>query len=229
MEHFLNQDTYDDDKDEDIVTPESLAWRLLIDDDVNDYAGVLLPFVTGDNNTTNDSIRYDNLADQFQILITIYMEMLFGMLKINHINSYIDTNGDLDESVDLEATFNPDISKFTIDDLIGTFRDRFAKIRVFLSVRGIYDSNENNPKEYGSDSDYYCRIILKNSPEGKTYFRTNSHWLDPEKLYTFVIRNDDKKRQKKIDDFFAVCTLPNLKVRVAFSQINVHVQNPHIL
>src|SRR5579872_997996 len=122
MEHFLNQDTYDDDKDEDIVTPESLAWRLLIDDDVDDYAGVLLPFVTGDNNTAADSIRYDNLADQFQILITIYMEMLFGMLKINHINSYINVNGDLDESIDLEATFKPDISKFTIEDLIGTFR-----------------------------------------------------------------------------------------------------------
>jgi hypothetical protein len=227
MEEFLNQ-TYEN-ADEDVVTPESLAWRLLIDDDVADYAGILLPFVANDNNIVANHISNDNLADQFQILITMYMEMLFGMLKINHINSFINSDGELDDSIDLETTFKPDISKFTIEDLLGTFRDRFAKIRVFLSVRGIYDSDETNSRDYGSNFDYYCRIILKNSVEGNTYFKANSHWLDPEKLYTFAMRNDDKKRQKKLDDFFAVCTLPNLKVKVAFSPINVHVQKSHIL
>lgn len=253
MEEFLNQT----DDSENIMCFDALAWKLLMDDDVENYAGILLPFVMEeDNNNTSkistnkgmgkdklSNVRYDSLADQFQILISVYMEMVFGMLKINHVNSLINDNGDIDESIDLEATFKPDLSLFTMDGLTDTFRDKFKKIRVFLSVLGIYDAKEGL-KDYGSgnqrfsealfskdnngsSSDYYCRIILKDSAEGKTYFKANAHWLDPEKRYTFVMRNDNEKKQAKLADFYAVCKLPDMKVRISFSQINVITQNQH--
>ena len=238
MEAFFNQNQdLEEDDIENTVTPESLAWKLLMDDDVENYTGALLPFVYEDNDNKvnnmdninkNPSVRYDSLADQFQILISVYMEMIFGLMKINHVNSFIDDDGNVDDSIDFDATFKPDISKFTTtDSLIDIFREKFKKIRIFLSVLGIYDSNENLPKDYGSSSDYYCRVILKDSAEGKAYFKANSHWLNPETQYTFVIRNDTKKQQAKIDDFYAVCTISNLKVRISFSQINVITQNQH--
>jgi len=227
MEEFFNQP----DDTENIVTPESLAWKLLMDDDVENYAGILLPFVENNTNFDNKkpNVRYDSLADQFQILITIYMEMVFGLLKINHVSSYIDENDNIDESIDLEATFKPDLTNITDDTMTGIFRENFKKIRIFLSVLGVYDSKKNQPKDYGSSSDYYCRIILRDSEEGKTYFRANKDWLDPEKRYTFVMRNDEKKTQKKLEDFYAVCTLPDLKVRLSFSPINVIAKNQHMV
>lgn len=219
MEEFLNPC-----KDgNNIMTPEALAWKLLIDDDVKDYAGVLLPSVLGDHIDNGENILYDTLADQFQILVTIYMELVFGLLKINHISSFVNDDDIVDDNIDFDATFNPNVSELTIDDMINIFREKFKKVRVFLSVRGIYDGNEKDPKNYGSSSDYYCRIILKNSPEGYVYFDKNKDWLDPEKHYTFVIRDDKKRKQKQLADFYAVFTLPNNgnKIRISFSPINV--------
>lgn len=220
MEEFLNP--HDD--GENIMTPEALAWKLLMDDDAEDYAGVVLPSVSGGHIDNGENVLYDTLADQFQILITIYMELVFGLLKINHVSKYINEDGNVDENVDFDATFSPDVSELSADGMLDFFREKFKKVRVFLSVRGIYDANEDEPKNYGSSSEYYCRVILKNTPEGQTYFTSNKDWLDPEKYYTFVIRDDKKRKQKQLSDFYAVCTLSNMKIRISFSPINIIIK-----
>lgn len=226
MEEFLHP--YDTDNN--IVTPEALAWKLLMDDDVEDYAGILLPSVDGEHFYNDTSLLYDTLSDQFQILITMYMEMLFGMLKINHVSKYVDVNDNIDDNIDFDATFKPDVNDLidnntkSLDGLIDLFREKFKKVRVFLSVRGIYDANEKKPKDYGSSSEYYCRIILKNSDEGKKYFMDNKDWLDPDKYYTFVMRDDKKRKHNKLADFYAVCTLSNMKIRISFTPINIIIK-----
>lgn len=224
MEKFLNPHGNEDN----ITTPEALAWKLLMDDDVEDYSGVLQPSVSGGHIDDGENLLYDTLADQFQILITMYMEMVLGLLKINHVSTYIKEdekikNGEEDD-IDFDATFSPDVSELTADGMLDFFREKFKKVRVFLSVRGIYDSNEDDTKNYGSSSDYYCRIILKNTPEGKTYFNNNKDWLDPEKHYTFVIRDDKKRKHRQLSDFYAVCTLSNMKIRISFSPINIIIK-----
>lgn len=228
MEDFLDQ-PYDD--SENIVTPESLAWKLLMDEAVEDYAGMLMPFVSGDEPLSQDSsIRYEQLSDQFQILITMYMEMVFGLLKINHISSNMNENSEIDDEFDLEKTFKPDLSKFGVDDMLTVFREKLKKIRIFLSVQEICDTDQKNSKDYGFASEYFCRIILKDTPEGKTYFgkNKNNSAVDSEKSYTFVMRDDKKKSHKQLKDFYAVCVLPGVKVRIGFSPINIIVQNPHL-
>lgn len=227
MEDFL--DTLYDDV-ENIVTPESLAWKILMDEDVENYAGILLPFVLGDEQyAVSETHRYDQLSDQFQILIVMYMEMVFGLLKINHIMQHTDETGDVKDTVDLEATFKPDISKFGVDDMLLVFREKFKKIRIFLSVHEIYDADPKDSKDYGSSKEYFCRIILKDTPEGMTYFwnNRNNPVVDQEKRYTFIMRDDKKKKQKILSDMYAVCVLPNLKVKISFCPINVIVQNLH--
>jgi hypothetical protein len=209
-----------------IVTPESLAWKLLMDDDVEKFAGVLLPCVSGDKSDLKGEVAYDSLVDQFQILITIYMEMVFGSLKINHVSSLLNGDGDLDENVDVEKTFNPDLSQVKVKDMAGIFKEKLQKIRVFLSVNEIEDTDKENSKDFGY---YYCRIILKDTLEGKTYFRANRDRLDPDKRYTFVMRHDTEQKQKKLGDFYAVCSLPHIKIKISFSPIDVIVKNPHMV
>ena len=223
MEEFLDQS-----HSENIVTPESLAWNLLIDEDVKDYEGVLMPNVVNDPNSSTQSgqgknMLYEQLSDQFQILISMYMEMVFGLLKINHISANMNEHGDISDEIDLDKTFKPDLSKFTVDDMLLVFREKFKKIRYFLSVQEIYDANSSS---YGSSAEYYCRILLKDTPEGKTHFWNNRHnpAIDPEKRYTFLMRNDKEKSHRELKNFYAVCTLPNIKVRISFSPLNIIVQ-----
>ena len=239
MEKFLNRP---EDLLEDNVTLESLAWKLLMDENVEDYAGVLLPSIVNyDLNGESSEIPahnydvHDNLADQFQMLITIYMEMVFGLLKINHISANLDKNGDLSEGIDLERSFDPDLSVFTVDDLVTTFREKLKKIRVFVSVHEIIDqdnessdgdqSSSSNP--FGASSEYYCRILFRNTTEGKTFYRKNRDILEPDKQYMFAIRPDNERKHTKLHEFYAVCALPHMKVKISFSPINIIVKDAH--
>lgn len=237
MEKFLNRP---EDLLEDNITLESLAWKLLMDENVEDYAGVLLPSIINYDLDTNESETinhhydaYDNLADQFQMLITIYMEMVFGLLKINHISANLDTNGDLREDIDLERSFNPDLSVFTVDDLVTIFREKLKKIRVFVSVHQIIDTDESDDESpnltsvFGASSEYYCRILLRNTTEGKTFYRKNRDILEPDKQYMFAIRSANERKHTKLRDFYAVCALPHMKVKISFSPINIIIKDPH--
>ena len=141
---------------------------------------------------------------------------------MNHISSLLTKDGELSNDSDLEGTFKPDLSNFSIDDLTLIFREKFKKIRIFLSVRKIDNTNDNNPLDFGSESEYYCRIILKDTQSGMRHFLLNRKNIDPIKRYTFVIRNDETKKQRKLDDFYAICVLPNMKVRISFDQIYIH-------
>jgi hypothetical protein len=161
-------------------SPESLAWQILTDD-INDFCGIVLPCVSAAEainasllnadgaNKSNNNLQslsrasYDSLAEQFEILITIYMEMVYGLLKINHINSLLNDDGELESDVNCENTFNPDLSQFTIKELYTVFSEKLRKIRVGLSVTNISDSDNSN-------SEYYCKILLRNVLEGKHHF-----------------------------------------------------------
>ena len=212
MEDFLCGNQNDE-----IVTPESLAWKLLMDNEIDDLKGVIMSFIDGCDENTN----YENQAGQFEILVTMYMEMVFGLLKINHISKQLNEKGELDADIDLEKSFSPDLTNLSLDDLTVVFREKFKKIRIFLSTSLILDSDPENQKNFGSKSQYYCRILLKDLLVDRTYFWTNRQRIDPDKRYTFVIRNDPDKKQNKIDDFYAVCALPNMKVKISFSPITV--------
>lgn len=216
MEEFLCSNQNDE-----ITTPESLAWKLLMDNEIEDLKGVIMSFIDGCDENNN----YENLAGQFEILITMYMEMVFGLLKINHVSKQLNENGELNPEVDLDKSFCPDFKNLSIDDLTLVFREKFKKIRVYLSTSLIQGTDPENSKDFGPGSQYYCRILLKDLSVDRPYFWTNRQRLDPDKRYTFVIRNDPEKKQSKIDDFYAVCALPSMKVKVSFSPINVIESN----
>jgi hypothetical protein len=223
MEEFLGCT----DSNDSIVTPESLAWKILMDDDVEKYAGVIMPFVVGDEENNGSNSKYKSLSVQFEILITMYMEMVFGLLKIKHLAENCNSDGELSDDVDLDDSFKPDLTKFVIDDMLTVFRNKFTKVRIFLSVNEIHDAKDYSD-DFGSSSEYFCKVILKDTLEGKVHFWKKRNSLDPSKRYTFVTRRDEKKSQTKLQDFYAVCALPKIKVKISFSLINIIVKDPHI-
>ena len=234
---FLTED-YDPSTNDRTVTPESLAWNLVMGEEISDFGGVMQKFVSDENGDTQAD-RYQQLADEFQILISTYMEMVFNILKTNFMGSLVDDTGDLRPGVDLKYeldNFKPNFREYTIDDMATLFKDRLAKIRYLLNVRDITSTCEDDPNDYGFDDKYYCKILLLDDERGttKTYFRNAQH-IPPNKRYTFLIRQDDVQKQDKLEDFYAVAYLPGhnddrkpRKIRVSFSRINVIVQNPHL-
>lgn len=209
------------------LSPESLAWSLLMNsDNIDDFGGVIRSFV--DDDTENIDMS-DKLAGEFEILITIYMEMIMGYLKIEHITKLLNENDDLDEDVNPEDSFKPDYTLYSMDDLKDFFQAKFTKIRYLISVQEINsDVDKSDSRDFGLDNKYYCRIILKDTVYGKTYFWSNRQRLDPNKRYTFVIRNEEYKNNKKLEDYYAVCCLPHMKFRIHFTPINVIVKDTHL-
>ena len=145
--------------------------------------------------------------------------MVYGLLKVNHLSSLLNEKSELDSDIDLESSFNPDLTTFSIDDMTDLFRNKIKKLNYFLSVREIYGADLDNPKDYGSDTEYYCKIIIKETKDGLSHFEKNKQHIDPKKHYTFLIRNTDSPHQKKLDDFYAVCALPHMKIRISFSKL----------
>lgn len=224
MEAFLNLEQIKTEEQ----TPETLAWKLLMDQDGDDAdvklcEGIMENFIIEEYELAkNQNVRYEQLAGQFEILITMYMEMVITYLKFQHIQRLMNSDGVIDGNIDLEETFKPQYDKFTVDDLLIVFREKFAKIRIFLSIMDVPE----RPR-YDIISEYYCKIILKDTPDGKEYYRKNSSnpAVSQDKRYTFVLRNDTKKSNKKLDDFYALCVLPNMQVKISFSQLNVIMKN----
>lgn len=217
MEDFLYQDSTDCNA----ITPEGLAWKLLMDDDIKDYSGMIQMFVDDEKNNLTQDNTFNILNDQFQILITMYMEMVFGILKINHTAKMIEKFGEVDENT-LETTFKPDLSEFTVSDMLVMFKERFKKIRILLSITEIVDTDTSHYLDFGFYKDYFCRIILKDTEEGLKYFEQNKNRLDPKVRYTFVINGRFNKKSKNLNDFYAVVTLPNnIKAKISFSPINI--------
>lgn len=224
--------------DDRYVTPESLAWDLVMGDELDDFTGIMQGLVDDSNNSYRAD-RYDKLADEFQILITIYMEMIFNVLKSNFMGELLDENGDILDGVELESElerYKPDFRKYNLDDMTIMFRNLFAKIRYFLSVRDLTEICASDPNDFGSESKYYCKILLQDDRRAftKNYFEKATHIPDG-KRYTFMLRADDKPHQKKLEDFYAVVYLPPhindsskpRKIRISFEKYNVISANPH--
>ena len=165
--------------------------------------------------------------------------MVFTILKSNHMGNLLDPDGELRKGIDLEnelKLYKPDFRKYTVDDMTDLFRDKFKKIRYFLSVRDITDlCNSNDENDFGSDNKYYCKILLLD--DGRTYARryfANANHIPDDKRYTFLGRrrpaDGSNDKQEKLEDFYAVVYLPAhesdsrklpRKIRVSFSKYNV--------
>jgi len=219
------------------MTPDDLAWELVMGEPMQDFTGIMENFVT-DSDGTYGANRYEQIADCFQILITIYLEMVFVLLKCEFLDTLTDDNNEfiVDDPERQIEKYKPNFSKCNIEHITLLFRDRFAKIRYFLSIVDITDFCDSYQNDFGEYSEYYCKVLLLDDRRSSTkkYFNDAKH-IPEGKRYTFALRQDDKQDQEKLEDFYAVCYLPpyqgeryGRKIKISFSKLNVMTKDPHI-
>lgn len=186
MENNTNQD--------DTFTPEELAWRLLLDENVNNVQ--LLAY--SDENS---------IEILFEILLTIYVEMIFNYYKLQYLESQAD-NDNFDETYE---NFKPDLSKINISILTENFDEKIKKLKFVLSV------NEISKERYEECKiNRYCTIIFKDLLRDRAFFMMNSEYLDPEKRYHFI-KNSKYNTTNILRDIFCSFELNDKYYKINFS------------
>jgi hypothetical protein len=163
--------------DENDYTPEALAWKLIMDDNIDNSN--LLIFSEDNNKET-----------LFEILLTIYVEMIFDYYKLKYLES-LEPDDNFDENYN---NFKLDISNINVFSLTYIFSSKFNKIKYILNVKEISQEEYETSRKHR-----YCTVFLKDSPNDYTYFVMNEKYLDPEKSYHFVLNSLYKKKENLFD------------------------------
>lgn len=180
-------------------TPESLAWTLITDDECENIKNGKLLFFSDDNSLTME----EQTENKFQILLTVYFELIFGWYKLLHLMQ--------NEMDGTDNEFKPDLSTLSLDDLTKEFLDKFKTLGFILYVREL----ENNDKYENEREKCYCRVLLKDSELDSNYFHLKRYQLDPEKRYTFI-RNGKFKLNSNIKKYTAIVKLPSKFIMIYF-------------
>jgi len=194
--------------DDNNYTPEALAWKLLMDDAIT---------------TSNLMIFSDenNKEIVFEILLTIYLEMIFGYYKMQYLEANCNNNEaddkTLDNYDDIYDNFKLDINKVNLFTLTNVFASKFNKLNFILNVREI-----NREEYFQSKQNRYCTVLLKDSPNDEMYFTLNEKHLDPEKRYHFVLNNMYKTKENiDLRDIYCSVNINNVYYKIYFTQITI--------
>lgn len=181
--------------DIDLQTPESLAWKLLTDETIDQAS--LLAF--NEENSGDD----DPASFLFEILINIYMEMIINGAKMNHIINKHEKGKEL--TID---DFALDLKNIEPDALTEPYRNLLTKIGFFLTVHTNPDDIDN----------YYCRILLRDSTKDAGYFFANANKIDKDKKFHFVL-NASYHKQTNVKDIYAICNIGKNIYTISFEKM----------
>lgn len=189
-------------ENDEIFSPENIAWKLLFDDTKQMSAG--LQTFSFENDNDGDPATFT-----FEILLTIYLEMIVGFYRTLHL-------GQKEEKGETITTddFALDLDNINEEVLLNPFRDSLLKVNYFLKVREISTSEKGN---------YYCKILLRDNPDDKPVFKMNRS-IDKDKKYTFIL-NSSYKRNKNLEDVYSVVTIKGKTYRVSFDRMGKLVQS----
>ena len=179
---------------DDTFTPEELAWRLLLDENVNNVQ--LLAF--SDEN---------NIEVLFEILLTIYIEMIFNHYKMQYLEFHVDDE-DFNEKYD---NFKPDLSKINLQMLTDKFDEKIKKLKFILNVNEISQERYEECK-----MNRYCTILFKDLLRDSAFFIMNSAYLEPEKRYHFI-KNSKYETTNTLRDIFCSFELNGSYYKIHFA------------
>lgn len=182
--------------DENDYTPEALAWKLIIDDNINNSN--LLIFAEDNDKET-----------LFEILLTIYVEMIFDFYKLKYLES-MDPDDNFDNNFD---NFKLDIQNINVFSLTNIFSAKFNKLKHILNVREISSEEYEMSRKLR-----YCTVFLKDSPNDITYFIMNEQYLDPEKRYHFVL-NSLYQKKENLCDIYCTFNINSTYFKIYFSNL----------
>lgn len=192
----------------DVDTPESLAWRLLVDDKLKTDNNIKRFLASIDlSEETNPNI-FNEEAYLFEILLTMYLEMLFGWYKLLHLIE--------NEENEVSTEFKLNLNELTLKDLIYPFKEKIKLIGYNLNIYEITNIDYYNYLRNES----YCRVALKDLPSDFGFFEINKDRIVPDKRYHFIL-NSKFKGKNFIKDIFMLININNIGYKVSFDTINI--------
>lgn len=189
--------------DNSVYTPETIAWKLIMEKVGDNLESQLMTY------STESDEEGDPISFFYEILITIFMEMLFDLAIINNAFECDVNNKEFDKD-----NINFDIEKFDLNLFISKITECFAQISIVVSV-GVFDEqNEYSQKELSDKR--YCRIILR--PNKKEVNLFDMYDVPDEKNYYFL-GNPKYKKTDNLNNIFSTCTLNNKIYKISFYKI----------
>jgi hypothetical protein len=202
MKRLVNKLVEDNEnRPDEYYTPQNLAWKLLMDDLDEELTGVLQA------NSPDFQWEEDPSSFLFEILITIFMEMIFDMAII--------MNSSENEFNNCDKEFKPDMKKFNIDDFLPKLKEKFERVSILINIE---KHKRTNSDEFLKEiiDDRYCRVILRYYHEDKKLFRK---YNVPDDLHYHMILNGNYKKKNKLDDIYAIIILNDFVYQISFLPI----------
>lgn len=190
-------------RSDDFYTPESLAWDLLVGDIDTDKVCKMLSYSV-DNNEKNN--KNDKLTFQFEILITIFMEILFDIAKLDYY-------GDDNEG---SKKFIPQYDKFDINLYKNIIEEKF---KIFGYGVGV---NCEKLEKFSQDKEgfkflidnRYCRVLLRYN-ENNDEFKNFSD----DTYYHMAINGLNKNKYDKLEHIYSVFFMNDSVFSVNFIEL----------
>lgn len=173
----------------DFYTPESFAWDLLVGDIDNDKVGKLLSYsIENEKDNKNDKLTF-----QFEILITIFLELMFNLAKLDYYG----------EDNDEDKKFIPQYDKFDMNLYKNIIGDKFKIFGYGVNV------NFENLEKFTLDKEgfkflvdnRYCRVLLRyNDINDEKEF---SKFSD-DTYYHMIINGLNKNKYDKLEQIYSI-------------------------
>jgi hypothetical protein len=184
INEIINDNTY---------TPKTIAWKLLLDDDTSILSSELCVF---DPDTLTDDDPHSYL---FEILITIFMEMIYDSAILMTAT----------EKGDIES-FNPDLSKFDINLFLPIIKSKLEKINILIQI---HDFSIHDDIQYILNN-RYCRVLLKHDKKSNYFFKNNNI----EENYHMVL-NYDFIKTNSLKSIYAIININDIIYQIYFDKI----------
>jgi hypothetical protein len=196
---------------DDIFTPETLAWRLLVDDEIKNDKNIKQLLTSIDLNEELNPDIFNKEAYLFEILLTVYLEMLFGWYKLLYLME--------NEEKGNPEHFKLNLAELKLKDLVEPFTEKFKLIGYNLNIYEI------NNKDYYErlKNESYCRVALRDLPSDFGFFEINKNRLDKEKRYHFIL-NSKFKGKTVLRDIFMLLIINDIGYKICFSSCTVNCQ-----
>lgn len=160
-------------------TPQTLAWKLLMEDNISDLSSTILSFNMDGYDEENDPISFT-----FEILLTIFVEMISSLLT-------------------LMSEDNENVRKqLVISDFFDTIKSKFTKASISIFIHEIEKEWLETDDGYFKNilDKRYCKVIMRDNPEESQLF--NAYNVDNDMLYHMLL-NAKYKQQSNLKDVCA--------------------------
>ena len=139
---------------DDFYTPESLAWDLLVGNTDNTKVEKLLDYSYERVDNKKKIASQEKLTFRFEILLTIFMEILFDLAKLNCYG----------ENNEGSLKFEPKYEKFNIDAYIDLIEDKFKILGFCVFINKEKKEQENEERIRNIIKEELENLTLKNNP-----------------------------------------------------------------